>query len=116
MEGHFVMSEKIESVSDVLNFEKILRNNDKMVVLVFASWCPFCQTFLPIFKRYAERNPQYFLSLQDDQEKAATRYAVDIYPTVLFFENGMISGRLNGLKGLGLQEEQLVHFIDLCHL
>jgi len=116
MEGHFVMSEKIESVSDVLNFEKILRNNDKMIVLVFASWCPFCQTFLPIFKRYAERNPQHFLLLQDDQEKAATRYAVDIYPTVLFFENGMISGRLNGLKGSGLQEEQFVHFIDLCRI
>ncbi len=116
MEGHFVMSEKIESVSSVLNFEKILRNKDKVVVLVYASWCPFCQTFLPIFKRYAERNPQYFLLLQDDQEKTATKYAVDIYPTVLFFENGMISGRLNGLKGSGLQEEQFVHFIDLCRI
>jgi len=115
-EGDFVMSEKIGPVSDVLTFEKIIQNKDKMVVLVYASWCPFCQKFLPIFNQYANRNPQYFLLLQDDQEKAAVKYSVDIYPTVLFFENGTISERLDGQRGLGLQADQLIKFIDQCHI
>jgi hypothetical protein len=41
---------------------------------------------------------------------------VKIYPTMLFFENGVVSKRLDGVLGIGLDEKQLVEFISSCPL
>jgi len=46
--------------------------------------------------------------VQNDQEKIADQYSVKIYPTMLFFENGVVSKRLAGVLGVGLDEKQLV--------
>ena len=103
-------------ITDVVNngerFEKSLTEGTKLIVLIYASWCPFCRTFIPVFKRYTECNPHLFLMLQDDEEKMATRYAVDIYPSVLYFENGTMTKRLDGVPGKGLDEEQFALFIE----
>jgi hypothetical protein len=45
--------------------------------------------------------------VQNDQEKIADQYSVKIYPTMLFFENGVVSKRLDGVLGVGLDEKQL---------
>lgn len=110
------MSEECDQVSDEHVFQELLKKKPRLVVLIYASWCPFCKKFVPVFKQHADRKPQHFLMLQDDQEIAATKYSVNIYPSVLFFENGTLAGRLDGLPGSGLQEEQLVNFIKLCHI
>jgi len=102
----------IDVVDNEESFQKTLRGKAKLIVLIYASWCPFCRTFIPIFKQHAERNPQLFLMLQDDDEKMASQYAVNIYPSVLYFENETITKRLDGVPGKGLQEEQFALFID----
>ena len=40
------------------NIEDVLKSKEKTFVLFYASWCPFSQRFLPIFKEYAKGNPQ----------------------------------------------------------
>lgn len=57
---------------------------------------------------------QHFIMVQDDQETIADTYSVKIYPTVLFFKKGVISKRLDGVGGVGLDEEQLIEFVNLC--
>ena len=47
------------------DLDKILKTNDRVIALVYASWCPFCRNFLPIFQQYAQKEQQYFLCVQD---------------------------------------------------
>jgi thiol-disulfide isomerase/thioredoxin len=94
---------------------EILGSTDRVIALFHASWCPFCVRFLPIFKKHAEKG-RHFVAVQDDQETMADQYSVKIYPTVLFFENGVVSKRLDGVPRNGLDEKQLAEFVNLCPL
>jgi thioredoxin 1 len=93
-----------------------LRATDRVIALFHASWCPFCVKFLPAFQKRAAEAERHFVVVQDDQEMIAGRYSVKVYPTVLFFEKGVVSKRLDGVSGVGLDEKQLTEFVDLCHL
>jgi hypothetical protein len=66
---------------------------------------------LPVFQQYAQEEQKYFLCVQDDEEIIGEKYSIDIFPTVLFFEKGSISKRLDGKPGVGLSEKQLVEFV-----
>ena len=94
----------------------ILRDTNSVIALFYASWRPFCVKFLPIFKKHAEGERRHFVIVQDDQETIADQYSVKVYPTVLFFENGVVSKRLDGVLGVGLDEKQLAEFVNLCPL
>ena len=93
------------------DLDKLLKTNDRVIALVYASWCPFCKKFLPIFQQYAQEEQQYFLCVQDDEERIGDKYSIQIFPTVLFFEKGSISKRLDGKPGVGLSEKQLAEFV-----
>ena len=103
-------------VNDEKNLGEILRTRERVIALFYASWCPFCTRFLPIFMSIAEGKGGHFLSVQDDQETIAEKYAVKIYPTVLFFEKGVVSKRLDEIPGVGLQEKHLAEFVRSCPL
>jgi thioredoxin 1 len=95
---------------------EILKIKESVIALFYASWCPFCKKFLPIFMTNAEGKGQHFLRVQDDEETLADKYSVKIYPTVLFIEKGVVSKRLDGIPGVGLQEKHLVEFVRSCPL
>ena len=103
--------DKIVLIDNEHDLDKILKTNDRVIALVYASWCPFCRNFLPIFQQYAQEEQPYFLCVQDDGENIGDKYSVDIFPTVLFFEKGSVSKRLDGETGVGLSEKQLAEFI-----
>lgn len=93
------------------DLKEILKATARVVALFHASWCPYCVSFLPIFMKHAEKKGRHFVIVQDDQETIAERYSVRVYPTVLFFEKGVVSKRLDGVLGVGLDEEQLWNFL-----
>jgi thioredoxin-like negative regulator of GroEL len=95
---------------------EMLRGRDRVIALFHASWCPFCVRFLPIFQKFTDGKDRYFVIVQDDQETIADQYSVKVYPTVLFFENGAVSKRLDGVLGVGLDEEKLAKFVQSCPL
>jgi thioredoxin 1 len=95
---------------------KTLGAQDRVIALFYASWCPFCVKFLPAFRKRAAEAGRHLVVVQDDQETIAGRYSVKVYPTVLFFENGAVSKRLDGVLGVGLDEQKLAEFIDSCPL
>jgi len=103
-------------VNDEHDLKEILKIKDKVIALFYASWCPFCVKFLPIFQKHAEKDRQHYVIVQDDQETIADQYSVKVYPTVLFFENEVVSKRLDGVLGVGLDENPLVKFIQQCPL
>ena len=112
------MEEKISgnTVNDHSDLIKALGESDRVIALFYASWCPFCARFLPGFQKQIAQTGRQVVLVQDDQEAMAGAYSVTIYPTVLFFENGAVSKRLDGAPGIGLDEKQLTEFINRCPL
>jgi len=96
-----------------VELEAALRGKDRIVALFYVSWCPFCVRFLPVFQRHIDETLD-FLIVQDDQERLLERYTVKVVPTVLLFEKGKVSRRLDGAPGVGLDEGQLAAFIAAC--
>jgi thiol-disulfide isomerase/thioredoxin len=97
------------------NLEEALETKPKVFVLFYSSWCPFSQKFLPIFEKYAQNNPQTCLRVKiDNKVKLCEKYAVDVVPTVLLFEKGVVTKRLDGAPGAGLNEKQLNKLVNGC--
>ena len=85
-----------------------VKNKKKIFVLFYASWCPFSQRFLPIFEKYSQNNSQECIRVKtDDKAKLCEKYLIDTVPTVLLFELGTVTKRLDGEPGAGLSEQQL---------
>lgn len=98
------------------DLDKALKDKDKVIAFVYASWCPFCKKVLPLFQELARDGRRDFLLVEDDNESIAEKYVVDVFPTVLFFHNGEIALRLDGKPGAGLNEKQIKDFIKSCPL
>ena len=89
-----------------------LKNRDTVVVLFYASWCPFSQRFLPVFEEYAKSNPQGCLRVMiDDKPSLCEKFDVEYFPTVIVFKNGKVSKRLDAEPGIGLDKKQLTELI-----
>ena len=89
--------DKCALVDNEHDLEEIVKANHKVIALLYASWCPFCARFLPLFERHAAGEGRKFLLIRDDRESMADKYGVEVVPTLLFFENGAISKRLEAV-------------------
>ncbi|HEY3355169.1 MAG TPA: thioredoxin family protein [Polyangia bacterium] len=81
----------------------------RVMALFHATWCPYCRTFAPVFRQAAA--PAGYAPLEividDDDDPLWERYAIQLVPTVLFFEEGKVIQRLDGRPGVGLTEPLL---------
>lgn len=102
-------------VADRQDLTNAIAGKRAVLALVFATWCPFCRRFLPVFEKYAAGRED-FLFVQDDEEIVADDYEIDTIPTALYFENGVLTKRLDGQRGIGLRENELAAFIQDCGL
>jgi hypothetical protein len=48
----------------------------------------------------------------DDKEDLCEKYSIQFYPTVLLFENGKVTKRLDAKPGEGLSERQLKNLLN----
>jgi len=91
-----------------------LKGGPRVFALFYASWCPFCRAFLPIFEQHAQRNvgDKFLLVKIDDETNPLwEKYEVDVVPTVILFQGEKVSRRLDGTLGVGLNERQLERFL-----
>jgi thioredoxin 1 len=109
-----VMRKIIESKSDL---DKMLSECSGLFVLFYASWCPYSRRFLPIFEKYTKNDEKNSCRvLTDEIEGCAENYSIRVVPTVIFFKNGKIAKRLDGISGTGLTEKQFMEMIDSCKI
>jgi thioredoxin-like negative regulator of GroEL len=108
--------ESCVTVDNLRDLEQALAQKDKVVALVFASWCPFCRKVLPVFEKQARDDERNLLLVADDEEHIADLYGIDVFPTLILFEKGQIVKRLDGKPGIGLNEKQIADFILSCPL
>jgi thioredoxin 1 len=96
-------------------FQTVLRTVNRVFILFYAEWCGFSRRFLPVYEKWAERKTNcFFRIIVDDNLRLSDEYDIDVVPTVLFFENGVVSQRLDGTAGVGLSEQQLEAFVRAC--
>lgn len=91
--------------------EEVVKGKQKVFVLFYASWCPFSQRFLPIFAKYAENSRDCLRVKTDDKASLCEKYSVDTVPTVLVFQQGVVTKRLDGEPGAGLNEAKLIKLL-----
>jgi thioredoxin 1 len=91
--------------------EGILKRKPRVFVLFYASWCPFSQRFLPIFAKYAEGSHECLRVVIDDKPSLCEKYSVDFVPSVLLFEQGAVTKRLDGEPRVGLDEAELINLL-----
>ena len=95
--------------------ETTIQSRDKLMVLFYASWCPFSQAFLPTYLAHAAAgDPCYARIIVDDGDPLVEKYAINVFPTVLFFEKGTLVRRLDGAYHRGLSQGQLEDFARRC--
>jgi thioredoxin 1 len=92
-----------------------LKKNEKVLVLFYASWCPYCVSFVPVFDKkvvnFAFGSALHVL-LNEYDNPLWDDYSIDAVPTVIFFEKGKVSRRLDGKFGVGLSEKQLKVWLE----
>jgi len=95
--------------------DEAVGTRDKLMVLVYASWCPFSQAFLKTYLDHAASgDPCYARIVVDDDDPLVDKYSIEVFPTVLFFEKGRLANRLDGLYHQGLSQAQLEDFARRC--
>jgi len=96
-----------------------LKKNSRVLVLFYASWCPYCRSFVPVFK---EETANFKLGvilqvLLDDYDNPLwDDYDIGAVPTVIFFEKSKVTKRLDGEFGVGLKASQLVQWLKDSNL
>ena len=108
-------------VQNETDFENVIREKERVVAFFYAMWCPFCVRFLPAFEKAVAQNAVpaggnqkggLNFVMVEDVEGLEDNYGVDVVPTVLYFEKGILAKRLDGVLGVGLNESQLMKFLD----
>lgn len=104
------------SVDNLRDLEQALKEKDRVIAMVYASWCPFCRRVLPVFEKQAREEQRQLLLVADDEEHVADLYGIDVFPTLILFDKGMVVKRLDGKPGIGLNDKQIADFIQSCPL
>ena len=89
-------------------FDSILSNANKNIVLFYASWCPYCTNFRPTFESSKIDNANKFGALVDEDENPLwDRFNIKLVPTVIVFENGKIISRRDAKNYVGLTKSDM---------
>jgi len=95
--------------------DQILEKNETVLVLFYASWCPYCRNIVSSFDKKVSKSSfeiVIHVILDDFDSPLWDEYDVEAVPTIIFFEKGKIIKRLDGKSGLGLSEKQLKVWLE----
>ena len=80
------------------NFDKVIQENERVIVDVWAEWCAPCKVMSPIFEELAEEYSEIvFAELDADKNmKIVEKYRIRGIPAYLFFKRGELVDMLVG--------------------
>lgn len=107
---------KIESKQEL---DAELGKSKRVLVLFYASWCPYCVRFVQVFDQKAKTLPveNVIHVLIDDYDNPLwDDYSIGAVPTIILFENAEVLSRLDGRLGSGLNEKQFKAWIETLKL
>ncbi len=84
-------------------------------ILFYSVWDQFCLEFVPAFEKVSASGTGSFCRIAiDDLEEVRLIFGVETVPTVLFFREGKLDSRLDGVPDKGLTAESLAEFVWRC--
>ena len=87
---------------------KVLNSDKKTLVLFYASWCPYCENFKPLFESTNVNNVEKIEALVDEDENPLwDRFNIQAVPTILVFQDGKIISRRDAKKHVGLTKSDM---------
>ncbi len=88
------------NVSDIDFAREVLASPSPVLLMMWASWCPYCRMLDPIVESIAaEYKDQLKVSRLnvDDNPAASSQYAVQGVPTILIFKDGKLINKMVGV-------------------
>ncbi len=89
------------------DFQKEVIENKKVILVdFFATWCPPCQMLTPVLEKIADSRAGYEIVKVniDENQELAIEYGIEVVPTMLIFESGVIKEELVGF----IEEEKII--------
>lgn len=87
---------------------KVLNSDKKTLVLFYASWCPYCANFKPLFESSNVNNTKKIGALIDEDENPLwDKFNIQAVPTMIVFEKGKIIDRKDAKKHVGLTKSDM---------
>jgi thioredoxin-like negative regulator of GroEL len=97
-------------ISNKDSLDAELKKNSHVLALFYSSWCPYCVRFVPIFNQQTANMPNgsvVHVLLDDYDDPMWDDFSIGAVPTIILFKDGIVSKRLDGKFGSGLNEKQL---------
>jgi len=104
-----------QDIRNQQQFQAALNSSERVCALFYASWCPFSRRFLPDFDEAARANQEHFSCVKvDDHDELCEEYGINVYPTVIFFENGKVLSRVDAALGVGIDVGRFLSQAEKC--
>ena len=95
----------------VAGFDKTIKENKLTMVDFYTTWCGPCKRMAPSVLKVKSEMKDVVNVMQIDAEAQADiagRYAIEAYPTLVFFKKGQVVGNVVGLQSY----DQIVEFVN----
>jgi thioredoxin 1 len=102
-------------VNNKRDLDTQLRKNQTVLALFYASWCPYCRSFLKVFNEAildGDFASVVRVNVDDYDNPLWEDYSIEAVPTVILFNEGKVCRRLDGRLGEGLSEKQLKSWLE----
>jgi thioredoxin len=81
---------------------KVLKSDKKIVVLFYATWCPYCSNFKPTFESAKIDAMKMGSIIDEDENPLWDKFQIEAVPTMIAFRDGKIISRKDAKKNVGL--------------
>jgi thiol-disulfide isomerase/thioredoxin len=101
--------ENMNTFKHTHELEEKVKQSKSVLVLFCASWCPFCQNFFSTFDRLPLKHGfdnMLRVYIDDYDNPLWEDYSINAVPTVVLFDQGRVTRRLDARLGSGLTEKK----------